>query len=590
MRYVEILQECYIRRGQFIQFRSKIMAFFGIAQQSTALTASTATDTISFFSESASAVASAVSVYGLAGNDLISLAAQGRTAIATASSVSTFTQIGYQTGAAAILSGTNVTNAVLVGSATYTTGNTINASTGVLASGALTASLVITNQVAITGVVTSERGLRQTNASLYSMGDGNDKIYLGNSITTFTSTTIDGGDGNDIINNDSYLDGVVTTANANASAFTAATYEKAFIEGDLGNDSIRFAFTGGSLSAVTFQGGQGNDEILIDADQGVVGYANNLLAGGGGNDSISGQFGIISSNTIAGGGGNDTINLNSTTTVSNLIVGDTFNTTDQFDGSDNISGSNTLMSSTTIQAGAGNDVVSISYVDGGSNLIELNRGNDTFNTDSIVSASTIQGGEGNDTFNFYTGAQASIIKGGGNNDIVSISGAAAIANTTIYGGEGADVLGRSATLAAGITYGATFGYDSYTESTLSAMDTISVNNALSGTFNTYNNFGGLSRGSFATSYATATNGVAIFSATFDNNVTARVAALDSNVTTTGAVILFQDGDRKNYAFIQGGANDLVFQIGTGANNVAITQANSTVTLTNNNKSIAFLVD
>jgi len=562
------------------------MAFFGISQQSTAVTATTSDDDIAFFSNSATAVASATTLLGLAGNDLVSLGAQGRTAIATASGNATFTQTPIASGA--FLSGSLRLEAVLVGSATYRNSGVFVTSTGLTTGGQNIVTL--NTAVAITGVITAERGLRQTNSSQYYLNAGDDTIYLGNSITTFTASTIGGGDGNDVINNDSYLDGVVTTGGAERSAFTAATYEKALIEGGGGDDAIRFAFTAGTVSAASFQGGQGNDTIQITATNG-TNFTNNLVAGGGGNDDISAQLTIFSSNTIAGGGGNDTIDFAGTTVVSNLIVGDTFNAATSYDGSDRISGvASTLMSSTTIQAGAGNDTISITYIDAGSNLFQMANGDDVFATDSIVSASTIQGGAGNDSISLDSGAAANtLILAGGDNDVVTISAAVSVANTTLYGGNGADQLATAATLAADQTYGVTFGYDSYTESTVSAMDSIAVNNARSGVFNTYFSFGGLSRASFTTSVATATNGVAIFTATFDNNVTARVSLLDSTVTTQGAVVLFQDGNRKNFAFVKGSTDDLVFEVGDGANNVAITQLNSFVTLTNNNKNVAFSV-
>jgi len=567
------------------------MAFFGISQQSTAVTATTSDDDIAFFSNSATAVASAATLLGLAGNDLVSLGAQGRTAIVTAVANETWRMTPISTGGGTMsLSGESNLEAVLVGSATHRRSGTFSTSTGLSTGGMNTVTL--NTAIAITGVVTAERGLRQTNSSQYYLNAGDDTIYLGNSITTFTASTIGGGAGNDVINNDSYLDGTVTTAGAEVSAFTAATYENALIEGGGGDDAIRFAFTAGTVSAASFQGGQGTDTIQITATNGTT-FTNNLVAGGGGNDDISAQLGVFSSNTIAGGGGNDTIDFAGTTVVNNLIVGDTFNSATQFDGNDIISGAATVvMSSTTIQAGAGNDTVSITYIDGGSNLFQLANGNDVFSTNSLVSASTIQGGAGNDSITLQSGTNNNtLILAGGDNDVVTIqSGAlAAVAGTTLYGGAGADQLATAGQLLRDFTYGVTFGYDSYTESNISAMDSIAVANAASGTFNTYFSFGGLSRASFATSVATATDGVAIFTATYDNNVTARVSLLDSAITTQGAVVLFQDGNRKNYAFVKGSTDDLVFEVGDGANDVAISQTNSFVTLTNNNKNAAFSV-
>jgi len=140
----------------------------------------------------------------------------------------------------------------------------------------------------------------------------------------------------------------------------------------------------------------------------------------------------------------------------------------------------------------------------------------------------------------------------------------------VYGGDGADYI--SGTIgSAGATIGITFAYSAFSDSTLSAMDTIAIGTgAATGTYVQSYAPGGLVLASFsATDVGTATNGVVVFTGTFNDDLTSRVAALNSAITTTGAVAFFNgSGNTRTYMFIQGGSTDTVVQVGLTSSAVA----------------------
>ena len=114
-------------------------------------------------------------------------------------------------------------------------------------------------------------------------------------------------------------------------------------------------------------------------------------------------------------------------------------------------------------------------------------------------------GKGSDTITFNQ------------NDIGSATNAS---GSTIYGGAGADLLATDALLEDSDTVFAAFEYNADSESTLAAMDTIAVMaTAGSGSYSVLYQVGGASQAVFSAAGATATNGLVVFSSTFDNAVT-----------------------------------------------------------------------
>jgi len=548
------------------------MAQFG-AKPAAAVTATTASDTVLFYNQSASALLTASTVLGMDGGDVISFGAQGLTATAHAALVFPGGNISAgTTGGASGGIASGFVTATLVGSATYT------GSTAITQGQSGTAGSTIASA---SGVITAQRAVR-TIASTEVYGNaGNDSIYLGDSITNLSSSTVGGGAGDDVINNNTWVNEIATGGNVNGT-LTAMVADKAFVEGGGGADTIQFILSGTTWGSSTIQGSQGNDVVIFDNNAGSTAQNSQFLMGGG-NDAFSGDMQAVTAITIAGGGGDDSVTFTSQgVTHQSLITLDTFNVASEWDGNDVFSGEAIgNYSSVTIQAGGGNDFISFSgNNDQGSNLYQGNAGNDTIVLESL-SASTVQAGAGVDRVLIDQDALgAGIVQLGGSNDELVMSAGMGLtatnlgASVSIYGGDGADLLFSGNTLSAGLTMGGVFSYSSYGQSTLSAMDTIAVTGGSGQIFNFRQDNGGLSLASQADTADgfTATNGVIQFSASYANNITSRYEAVDGALTTVGTVATFVDGSDNIFLFVQGGDSDTLVQVGSTTLSAASTQS------------------
>jgi len=562
------------------------MAYYGIPSAGAALTASNQADVLQRFGLT-TALMTGNTLLGVDGNDVISLGAVARNAVASA----TMSASGdYYSG---INPGEATLTVSLLGSAgtTYSTAN----STGSGVSGF---------SVLVSGVVTSNQGTRALAGSQVYGNAGDDSILLGNRLSSVSASTVGGGAGNDLIGTYTFISGVAAYAGdlsttGEGGIGIAGSQTKSFIEAGGGNDTIHLIYSSHtSFSANTIQGSQGDDSIsFVSTASG--GSTASQIFGGGGSDTITTRISSISSTTIGGGGGNDTIVFQAGGTVhGSQINGDTFAVASIYDGSDYISGSVAgAFSSNTIAGGGGNDTVIFSGGnDAGNNLYALNAGDDSLTLNGTISASTIQAGAGNDTITVLSGFKGGAVAYlGGNADIFVASANEVIDSGTfagtVFGGAGGDELLSGAKHSGG-TIGITFGYSAFTDSTLSAYDTIKVNYVSGGGSFVFNmTQGGISQGSFSGSGVTGTDGIATFSSTFSTDLTARVEALDTSLTTQGAAVTFRGGTGLNYLFVQGGStgisDDLLVQIGGDAKDSAaqsLTVAGSkniTVTLAGN---------
>ena len=542
------------------------MAFYGVQSAGISINGTTADDSIQLLGAS-TAVVSGDYILGLEGNDLIYFGAEGRTSVASA----TFS--GIASGAA---SGNLIVT--LAQSAGNSTGANVDLKT---VSGIASGSTIL-----VSGVVTSQRAARIIDASTINGNAGNDRIYLGSEFTTLSSTTLGGGAGNDTIGNYSFINGALTS-----TAGTATTIANSFVEGGGGNDTIMF-LSQATITGTTVQGGQGVDSISFTTTGASVGtVVNSLFAGGGGNDTITGSFSdaAASAVTVAGGGGNDSVFLEFADDATNILVAtDTFNTLGTWDGADQLTAQfDSAFSGVTIQAGAGNDVINVTgNFSEGANRFDLAAGNDIFSATELSSDSIFAGG-GNDTVAIQSAAISGYIALGGGNDTLIISGniqAAAYANASVIGGAGADALfsGDATELDKSGTINPTLIYSAYSDSTLSAMDTVvAVTNAFSGTTKFSFTPGGLSLASFTAAGVSGTNGIATFSG-FDTDLTSRVNAIDAAATTVGSTVSFAGSDGTTFLFVQGGTTDLLIQNGMSGSGVgSITLSDGTnVTLEN----------
>lgn len=517
------------------------MAYYGIPSAGLVLTASTANDTVAMANLGGTTI-TAASVYGAEGNDIISLGAVGRTAIATAS---------FKSGVAgATNSGSNTLTAILVGSATYTDSTAVG--TGVQSA-----------SVGVTGVITSQQGARIVNGSLFQANAGNDSIVLGDKLSRVSASTFAGGAGNDVIGGYTNVNNVWTSTTVSGATFISSN-----IEGGDGNDTV-YLRGSASYSALSINANKGND--LIDFQSAIV--TKSIIGLGAGNDQLSGQFESIATGTIAGGMGNDTIQINSTTNSYLVVGGDRANNVNQDgDGNDSIFIMGSVTAS-TIYGGGGNDSITWSGDAGSGNLISLNQGFDVFtaNQGSLLNNSTVALGNNGDLFRVQGTATiiSSTINMGKGLDTFSLSSidvsTGSFAGSTINGGAGNDFLLASASLNNADTVAFTLGYATASDSTITAYDTIGVGIAAGQSGNYVFNYapGGAVQASFTAAGLTSTNGVVTFTSNYENNVTARASAIASN-TSTGNAAVFIDGSGINYLFVKGASDNLVVQVGTAS--------------------------
>lgn len=545
------------------------MAYYGIPLSGVALTATEGQDTIAMGNLGGTTL-SAQSLYGAGGNDIISLAAVGRTAIATVA----FSGVGSATTGA--YSG-NI-DLTINGSAAKTTSYALGSTGG-----------LVTTAVTFTTAVTSQQAARISNVSYLQGNAGEDSIALGASLTRISATTLAGGAGNDIIG------GFTNVNNQWAAVNISADVLKTDIEGGQGNDTIQLNGDA-TYSALNVNANAGDDYVQMTS---VSGVATTTLGLGQGNDLMTGEFAYISGSTIAGGKGNDTITLSGTTIEQVVIGGDRANAdTLDGDGADLIyvqSGATTF-SGSTIYGGGGNDTI-ILTADLTEGAVSLNKGADVFELHSggVVTNVTVGLGQGNDIFD-ATGEMVGAISGrinlGKGNDSTYFGGrdlgsGGLFANSTIYGGAGADYIFGDATISGSTSGGITVEYLANSESTLSAFDTIAVDMAGSGTYNFHYEPGATGATFASGAGASGSNGLILFSSQFASDVTARVEAIAAKAST-GDAAAFVDGSNNAYLFVKGSTDNLVVQVGSaalsGAGDI------SSLGISNSNKTVTFVIE
>ena len=136
----------------------------------------------------------------------------------------------------------------------------------------------------------------------------------------------------------------------------------------------------------------------------------------------------------------------------------------------------------------------------------------------------------------------------------------------MQGGAGTDLMTNSGIGSAGGS--GTFAFKSYSDSTISGVDTILYTTAAvsagSDTFASSQVKFQVATGdslSLATGAGTggkvsAASGYVIWSGYSDNSLTARVSAIDASYTTTGNVAVFTTDNADRYLFVQGGSTDI----------------------------------
>jgi hypothetical protein len=505
-------------------------------------------------------------VQGLGGKDLISFANQ-TTAINLAAQAT-----GISAGAtlAVLYSGARVSAGSLIQTDVFT-GSTAAADSAGFADVSATVQALI--QTGVSGI---QGGLIGGNT-------GNDSIYLGDQLRTFTDVFVGGGQGNDLIG--TFNSGAYAASGGTAGVINA-NFSGVSLAGGEGNDTVFANFSGASAKDFKVAGNAGNDSVVFSGADAEVNTG--LVGGGQGNDSVVIVADSGKGMTIRGGDGNDSVDANfSAGFVKGIVEGDGSTT-----GKDTIrlsfAGS---FSSNTVDGGDGADSIVLSGMttDGGSNLYLGGTGNDTIFFQSagaagltVLSGSTIKGQMGDDSILLETESAgtfvSSIIYGNKGDDTITIShiesnGVGASAGSyaiTMQGGAGADLMTNSGIGSAGGS--GTFTFKSYEDSTLSGVDTILYTTAAvsagSDTFASsqvkFNVATGdslsLATGAGTGGKVSAASAFVIWSGYSDNSLTARVSAIDESYTTTGTVAVFTTDNADRYLFVQGGSTDIVAKL------------------------------
>ena len=293
----------------------------------------------------------------------------------------------------------------------------------------------------IDNAVSSTATAGQSDA-LYGYGGDDSLLVTRASGTVATNITMDGGDGNDIIE---LRSGALTAAPvAVADGLSTATYLSVGATGDR------------NLDNVTVDGGAGNDRIIL------TGVASATVNAGSGNDtlSISMRGGAAVNNyQLTLGAGADVVQLagtgaETTTTArgSRITDFDRGNTGDRFEMTSFLnsgltgytansnafasghlrlvqSGTDLLLQSDRDGAGTANDFVTLFAISNG-----YTGGFTAFNFDGFIGNLTLTGFDANETITGATGND--VLSGGGGDDILyGLAG-----NDTLNGGDGNDLL------------------------------------------------------------------------------------------------------------------------------------------------------
>jgi len=516
------------------------MATYGISSASKELTTTSGNDTITMVGVGTTQL-SAQTINGGSGNDVIDFAAFGRTAMAT--------------GVVAAGSSGNQSGTVSLGVSAFYSKTFSGASAAVTA--------------IITGVITSQ-AMATTASKLIARGqEGNDTIIFGSKLKSLTASYVGAGKGNDyVLFGGSFVNNVFATGATDD--FSGASAVATTIYGGEGRDTIDIR-GGGLLTAVEINGHTDNDEIKF-----VSGNASNTYVGGGkGNDSISGSFIKFDTSSIVGGLGADTLNLKDINSGNAaLIAGDQSTRGGTDGGNDSIYISGAIMTSTII-GGAGNDSITLELLESSGNTVYGDAGNDVVSAGGVdvvdITDTNIYLGKGDDKFNMndLTGSKlmSGVIVGGQGADTVAFNGtitATEVANVTVNGGAGADYLLADATIVNGGTADVVIEFTTASDSTISAFDTIVAKGSASATYEFNYVPGGAARGTFSGNGVTATDGIVVFSGSFDSSVTARAESISSNAAATGNVFGFEDGSGISYLFIKGSSENIVAQVASAA--------------------------
>ncbi|MCP9820917.1 hypothetical protein KBZ18_15650 [Synechococcus sp. Cruz-9H2] len=193
------------------------------------------------------------------------------------------------------------------------------------------------------------------------------------------------------------------------------------MEGFQGDDTLESSV---DLDGASITGGQGNDSIFIDEQNGE-------------------QFSVLNS-TVKGGDGADSLNIG---WFYGFVTDWVSNFTNMNSGNDSIVASTETISDSTFQGGQGDDTIYLfTELAQNGNLIGGNLGNDSIvlvtdnNVDPGIVDTTVNGGQGQDTITtYYEDVSNSIFSGDLGNDSIHLY-YTDTSDVTVRGGDGADTI------------------------------------------------------------------------------------------------------------------------------------------------------
>ena len=265
-------------------------------------------------------------------------------------------------------------------------------------------------------VITSNRGFKSTFTGTLLNGNGDNDFIAFDGI--LANSTIQGGQGSDIINVEDTLTSSIVNGNKEADlvAVEGISFNSSIFGGQ-GDDTVLFD---GELGSSLVAGNDGDDLVEVEGDISI----NSTIQGNDGNDVIAvdfedESFGIL----IQGNNGNDDIFVESVS-VNAAIEGN--------DGNDLIDVN--IIVNSAVLGGLGVDEILVSSADG--SLIDGNEGEDIIEVD-FIGDSTVLGGLGADIIEVVT-ARDSLIEGNDGDDIIEALGV--VASSTFLGGQGNDTI------------------------------------------------------------------------------------------------------------------------------------------------------
>lgn len=223
--------------------------------------------------------------------------------------------------------------------------------------------------------------------------EGADEIFV-----NLTGSTVDGGDGNDIILNFAN-NATIKGGSGNDTIVLASGQSNLTVDAGEGNDTL----SGGNLSYSSVTMGDGNEQVgLNEISQG------SSITLGNGNNSVQ-IHSVLNGSNVTLGNGNNTIAFSTISNGSSVVVGNGNNTT--------VGG--TVENGSSLAFGNGNNNLRLYEIVNGS-TVHLGNGNNNMNLYEVENGSALATGNGNNNLDVYEVETGSHVHAGNGNNTANI--------------------------------------------------------------------------------------------------------------------------------------------------------------------------